>query len=193
RTSVFGAPLETLLLDDESIPVIVKSCIQEVEDRGIYRKSGSGSKIDYLTDALSSNQRYILDNKDKLLEMTAVTSTLKFFFRELPDGLIPSSAHAALLDLIKQIPGPERTLKITALLKELPPVRYGTLKLLIHHLYRVQTKSDVNLMVANNLAVVFGPTIMKSTHQDANADIADSQIKIFLVEFLISNALDLFQ
>jgi acid phosphatase family membrane protein YuiD len=51
-------------------------------------------------------------------------------------------------------------------------------------------KSDENLMHANNLAVVFSPTIMRDA--TGTRQIADMQPTNACVKFLIENAYDLF-
>lgn len=48
-------------------------------------------------------------------------------------------------------------------------------------------------MVTNNIAVVFGPTIMRPLIQSAQSDINDSHCKIAIAEYLITNAEKLFQ
>jgi len=47
-------------------------------------------------------------------------------------------------------------------------------------------QSDVNLMTARNLGVVFGPTLMRS--QDAGAEFTDMAGKALTVEWLVENA-----
>jgi hypothetical protein len=55
---------------------------------------------------------------------------------------------------------------------------------------RVVEKSDVNLMHANNLAVVFSPTVMRDL--TGARQISDMQATNLCVKFLIDNATVLF-
>jgi len=46
------------------------------------------------------------------------------------------------------------------LLASLPRIKRQTLCKLLGHLYSVQNKGEKNLMTANNLAALWGPTLM---------------------------------
>jgi Rho-type GTPase-activating protein 1/2 len=57
-------------------------------------------------------------------------------------------------------------------------------------MFRVVDKSDVNLMPASNLAVVFSPTIMRDA--TGARQISDMSATNICVKFLIENAYTLF-
>jgi hypothetical protein len=54
----------------------------------------------------------------------------------------------------------------------------------------VREQSDENLMTAKNLAVVFGPTLLRD--QDSSRDLLDMNAKNATVEYIISNSAALF-
>lgn len=56
--------------------------------------------------------------------------------------------------------------------------------------YRVSKRSGENRMTVKNLALVFGPTLMRD--RDPNRDFLDMSYKNAVVEYLILNAHSLF-
>lgn len=56
--------------------------------------------------------------------------------------------------------------------------------------FSVKEQADENLMTAKNLAVVFGPTLMRD--QDPSRDLLDMNAKNATVEYIITNTTTLF-
>lgn len=54
----------------------------------------------------------------------------------------------------------KRLQKYLAYLKELPPVNAVTLRRLLAHLHFIHEESEHNLMPVENLAAIWGPTLM---------------------------------
>ena len=69
------------------------------------------------------------------------------------------------------------------LLLRLPSVEYQTLKKLLGHLHFIQTQKDVNKMKAENLALVFGPTLMQPQNNENQytIDTRDSEVVAELI------------
>jgi len=55
----------------------------------------------------------------------------------------------------------EKLWRLKELVAELPPSNYAVLKRILGHLERVTDFEDTNQMYATNLAIVFGPTLVK--------------------------------
>ncbi|XP_043931500.1 N-chimaerin isoform X2 [Protopterus annectens] len=72
-------------------------------------------------------------------------------------------------------------------LKILPPAHCETLRYLMAHLKRVTLHEKDNLMNAENLGIVFGPTLMRAPEQDAMAALNDIRYQRLVVEMLIKN------
>ncbi|XP_044525713.1 N-chimaerin isoform X4 [Gracilinanus agilis] len=72
-------------------------------------------------------------------------------------------------------------------LKLLPPAHCETLRYLMAHLKRVTLHEKENLMNAENLGIVFGPTLMRSPELDAMAALNDIRYQRLVVEMLIKN------
>lgn len=62
---------------------------------------------------------------------------------------------------------PQENIRLEALERvvyQLPQVHFETLGVLMRHLHRIRTLSESNKMTAQNLGVVFGPTLLRSSN-----------------------------
>ncbi|KAI8352875.1 Rho GTPase activation protein [Choanephora cucurbitarum] len=161
KNAIFGNDLvQQAKSENTRIPFIILNCIREVELRGlsvegIYRKSGTLIQIKELQDAMSEQKNILLSQYQ---DVSVVTSVLKLYFRELPTPLI-SNDFIFPPDMQVQ----ERVDKICSLLRLMPNECYHTLKYLMEHLRRVHQNHTINRMPSKNLAVIFGPTLMRFT------------------------------
>ncbi|ETN43640.1 uncharacterized protein HMPREF1541_02799 [Cyphellophora europaea CBS 101466] len=177
-----------------AIPTIVKRCIGEVEARGmdmegIYRKSGGNSQVQQVRDAFERlhTDTSAIDEviSDPDMDIHAVTSGLKQYFRKLPMPLITYEVYDKLLaaTTIPQENREERVAAMTEAVKSLPRVHYETLEYLMQHLARVVELKDENLMTSTNCAVVFAPTIMRP--ESLARELGDTKAKNEVVGLMI--------
>lgn len=131
---------------------------------GIYRKAGSSSNIQKLTTALRKDAFSVQITRFEYNEHD-VSSALKRFFRELPEPLMGKLA-VSFLSVSEMKSFNEKIHAYKELLQRLPTVEYQTLKKLLGHLHFIQTQREVNKMKAENLAMVFGPTLMQPNSND---------------------------
>jgi len=101
------------------------------------------------------------------------------------------SVKALLLGIhlaVSEIMDPDEQLEtLHEALKLLPPAHCETLRYLMAHLKRVTLHEKENLMNAENLGIVFGPTLMRSPELDAMAALNDIRYQRLVVELLIKN------
>jgi hypothetical protein len=76
-----------------------------------------------------------------------------------------------------------------AIINNLPDPNYATLRALTLHLHRVMDNSHTNRMNSQNLAIVFGPTLMGT---GAHSDIADAGWQVRVVDTILQNTLQIF-
>lgn len=69
---------------------------------------------------------------------------------------------------------------------ELPDHNYETLKHLMRHLCKVTERSQYNKMDLKNLAIVFGPTLVRSSDDGTSAFVHDMSQQCGIVKTLIS-------
>ncbi|XP_075405540.1 GEM-interacting protein [Tenrec ecaudatus] len=206
RTPLFGVDFLQVPRDfPEEVPFVVTRCTAEIEHRaldvqGIYRISGSRVRVERLCQAF--------ENGRALVELSGnsphdVSGVLKRFLQELNDSVVPFHLYDAFISLAKTLhadlrdspeaPSPSfeviRSLK--TLLAQLPYSNYNTLRHLVAHLFRVAAQFEENKMSANNLGIVFGPTLLRppgcpgAAGAGPVACLLDSGHQAQLVEFLI--------
>lgn len=164
-TVLFGSELELRCeFEKRIVPSIVSRCIEEVELRGmdvegVYRKSGGSGQVKTVQQGFEKDGNYDISDPD--LDIHAVTSALKQYFRKLPTPLITYDAYEQLLEA-GQVPDKEKqAYALRAAVAELPEHHRECLEYLVQHLARVMAHESENLMTPLNLAVVFAPTIMR--------------------------------
>lgn len=157
---------------------------------GIYRKSGGNSQIQQIKEGFELSSDYDISDPD--LDINAVTSTLKQYFRKLPSPLITYEVYDKLLDSAATIvEDPQRCISLmSAAINDLPPRHRVCLQVLVFHLFRVVAREKENLMTSLNVAVVFAPTIMRP--ESLVREMSDTQTKNQAVQFLIENCQGVF-
>lgn len=234
---LFGSELQHRADHEASdVPSIVMRCIQEVEVRGtscrrfvinvlledkvadnsptgmeiegIYRKSGGNSQIQQIKDGFERTNDYDVSDPD--LDINAVTSTLKQYFRKLPTPLITYDVYDRLLNSIPPLPpsypgaplqsnpnhnlDPEQREHRIGLMRQaiggLPAIHRTCLEVLVFHLARVVEHEKMNLMTSLNVAVVFAPTVMRP--ESLAREMSENQAKNQAVQFLIENCHGIF-
>lgn len=99
---LFGSELtDRCDFEHRQIPSVVTRCIEEVELRGmdqegIYRKTGGNSQINMIKDGFDKSENYDISDPD--LDITAVTSVLKQYFRKLPNPLLTFDVYERVLE-----------------------------------------------------------------------------------------------
>uniref|UniRef100_A0A4W6FGR5 Oligophrenin 1 n=1 Tax=Lates calcarifer TaxID=8187 RepID=A0A4W6FGR5_LATCA len=106
-------------------------------------------------------------------DVKTITSALKFYLRTLCFLCITESDN---LDF--------RLSEIHSLTYKLPEKNREMLEMLIKHLVSVCSHSDENLMTPSNMAVIFGPTLMRAKEETVAA-MLDIKFQNIVVEILI--------
>jgi len=196
--SMFGRDLiEQVRVDarggDRLVPIIVEKCILAVEAlamdyEGIYRKTGGASQSKMITQLFERGDydAFDLRDSDQFNDICSVTSVLKTYFRSLPNPLLTFELHEQFVTVASYRDPIAKGRALANLVNELPPEHFETLRHLMLHLHGIMLQSDVNLMTARNLGVVFGPTLMRSV--DSTREFADMAGKALAIEWLIENA-----
>lgn len=101
-STLFGSDLvERADFERRQIPSVVTRCIEEVELRGmdiegIYRKTGGNSQVKMIQEGFDKQEDF--DISDPALDITAVTSVLKQYFRKLPNPLLTFEVYERVLE-----------------------------------------------------------------------------------------------
>uniref|UniRef100_A0A3Q2CKL5 Rho GTPase activating protein 21a n=1 Tax=Cyprinodon variegatus TaxID=28743 RepID=A0A3Q2CKL5_CYPVA len=175
------------------VPLIVEVCCNLVEERGleytgIYRVPGNNAAISNMQEELNNKGMGDIDiQDDKWRDLNVISSLLKSFFRKLPEPLFTNDRYAYFIDA-NRIEDPVERLKVLKrLLHELPDHHYETLKFLSAHLKTVAENSEKNKMEPRNLAIVFGPTLVRTTDDNMTHMVTHMPDQYKIVETLIQN------
>ncbi|XP_075154378.1 rho GTPase activating protein at 1A isoform X3 [Haematobia irritans] len=167
--ALFGAKMQQVLKREKrDIPFIISACIREVEKRGmsevgIYRVSGSASDLAKLKKSFETNA-YEAEQLLKDVDIHSVTGILKSYLRELPEALFPDVMYPKFFETFSRFTNNNETERINELLvifEELPPANKASINHILDHLIRVHNREADNKMSLHNLAMVFGPTLLR--------------------------------
>ncbi|KAH8420286.1 hypothetical protein KR009_008776 [Drosophila setifemur] len=167
--ALFGAKMSQVLKREKrDIPFIISACIREVERRGMlevgcYRVSGSASDLSKLKKAFESDS-YEAEQLLREVDIHSVTGILKSFLRELPEALFTDQLYPRFFETFSAFSNNNEATRINELLKvfeELPQANKAAINLILDHLIRVHEKETDNKMSLHNLAMVFGPTLLR--------------------------------
>lgn len=137
---------------------------------------------------------------------------LKQFFRDLPDPLLTRENYNAFIEAARKPPPQTLPLHLSsffskhrhtagneddivrrdsmhAIINSLPDPNYATLRALALHLHRVIDNSSSNRMSSQNLAIVFGPTLMGTV---PGSNISDAGWQVRVVDTILQNTYQIF-
>uniref|UniRef100_A0A669CZV2 Oligophrenin 1 n=1 Tax=Oreochromis niloticus TaxID=8128 RepID=A0A669CZV2_ORENI len=154
---------------------------------GVYRTVGSNIQVQKLLNAFfdPANPGDV-DLHSSDWDVKTVTSALKFYLRSLSEPLMTYSLHRDLMCAAKSDNLDIRLSEIHSLTYKLPEKNREMLEMLIKHLVNVCSHSDENLMTPSNMAVIFGPTLMRAKEETVAA-MLDIKFQNIVVEILIEH------
>uniref|UniRef100_G3P1E0 Rho GTPase activating protein 4a n=1 Tax=Gasterosteus aculeatus aculeatus TaxID=481459 RepID=G3P1E0_GASAC len=165
-----GDMLSFIQASGQQIPIVVESCVcyinlNGLHHEGIFRVPGSQAEVNHLRDAFERGEDPLADRR---YELDSVAGVLKLYFRGLENPLFPIDSTGLLLEHIRECCGQEQ--KRAAQLKlvissYLHPV-IVVMRYLFAFLHHVSQYSDENMMQPYNLAVCFGPSLLRGAHDD---------------------------
>ncbi|KAI5106123.1 beta-chimaerin [Silurus meridionalis] len=190
---VFSCDLTTLVkAHNTPRPMVVDMCIREIEHRGLkseglYRVSGFTEHIDDVRLAFDRDGEKADISATAYPDINTITGALKLYLRDLPIPVITYNVYSKFIQAAK-INDPDTRLEaIHDGLLQLPPAHYETLRYLMTHLKRVTMYEKENLMNAENLGIVFGPTLMQPPDQNTLATLNDMRHQKLIVQLLIEH------
>ncbi|XP_027013391.2 rho GTPase-activating protein 42 isoform X2 [Tachysurus fulvidraco] len=170
----------------------VRKCISMVEARGIntmglYRIGGVNSKVQKLMNSVFSPKAPAdMDLDPEIWDNKTITSGLKNYLRCLTEPLMTYRLHEDFLAAVKSDDQNYRVCSVHALVHKLPEKNKEMLQIIIKHLLTVSAHSKTNMMTVSNLAVIFGPTLMRS-QEETVAAMMNIKFQNVVVEILIQN------
>ncbi|CAG0919567.1 unnamed protein product [Notodromas monacha] len=190
--ATIGIPIENcpMCASNECLPVLVEVCISIVESKGlntigVYRVPGNSAAVSALTESLNKGFDQVDMTDAKWSDVNVISSLLKSFFRKLPDPLVSSHLYSAFMDAATIEDPVHHLLQLKKLVRTLPEVNYETLRYLILHLAKLSANQAVNKMDPKNLAIVFGPNLIRGPDQKVSTMVSDMAHHYRILESLI--------
>ncbi|XP_064844546.1 rho GTPase-activating protein 23-like isoform X1 [Oncorhynchus masou masou] len=191
----FGVRLEDCqpAANNKFIPMIVEICCGLVEDMGleytgIYRVPGNNAVVSSLQDQLNKGSD-INPAEEKWQDLNVISSLLKSFFRKLPEPLFTDDKYNDFIDANRMENAGDRLKTMKKLICDLPDHYYHTLKFLVGHLKTVADHCEKNKMEPRNLALVFGPTLVRTSEDNMTDMVTHMPDRYKIVETLIQHYL----
>ncbi|XP_034341409.1 oligophrenin-1 isoform X1 [Arvicanthis niloticus] len=170
----------------------VRKCINFIETKGIkteglYRTVGSNIQVQKLLYAFFDPKcPGDVDFNNSDWDIKTITSSLKFYLRNLSEPVMTYKLHKELVSAAKSDNLDYRLGAIHSLVYKLPEKNREMLELLIKHLVNVCEHSKENLMTPSNMGVIFGPTLMRA-QEDTVAAMMNIKFQNIVVEILIEH------
>ncbi|RCN40458.1 RhoGAP domain protein [Ancylostoma caninum] len=118
-------------------------------------------------------------------DVNVVSSLLKMFLRKLPEPLLTDKLYPFFIDANRIANHHNRLHKLRNLLRKLPRHHYATLKYIIYHLSEITKNSQVNKMETRNLALMFGPSIVRPSDDNMATMVTHMSDQCKIIETLI--------
>jgi hypothetical protein len=195
----FGLNLEASLAESGlEVPLAVSSCAlflaSHMNEEGIFRIPGSSSEVAALREAFNRGDDPLAAASAAGTAVSpdphAVAGCFKLYIRELKEHVIPISLYHAFLQLASLPQEQTRLFAARDLIQHhLPPSHARVLLYILEFLHEVGNHAERNKMSSQNLALVWGPTLMPSpvSENDHFAMMRDSPQIAFLFTFLIDH------
>ncbi|XP_017738098.1 breakpoint cluster region protein-like [Rhinopithecus roxellana] len=180
HTGVFGVKIAVVTKRERSkVPYIVCQCVEEIKRRGmeevgIYCVSRVATDIQALKAAFDINNKNVSVVLSEM-DVNTIAGTLKLYFRELPEPLFTDEFYPNFAEGIALSDPVAKESCLLNLLLSLPEANLLTFLFLLDHLKRVSEKEAVNKKSLHNLAMVFGPTLLRPSEKESKLPANPSQ------------------
>ncbi|KAH9957452.1 Rho GTPase activation protein, partial [Russula dissimulans] len=176
------------------IPVVVAKCglfLKEsaTEVEGTFRVSGSNKRMRDLQSIFETPPRFgkSLDWKQENYTTHDVASVFRRYLTQMPEPVIPYDLYFPFRDAIADRPYNQEVVIATykRLIQSMPPANQYLLLYVLDLLSVFARKSEINLMTAQNLAVIFRPGLM--SHPSHELSPTEHKLSQDVLEFLIAH------
>uniref|UniRef100_A0A9J7XLL2 Rho GTPase activating protein 4b n=2 Tax=Cyprinus carpio TaxID=7962 RepID=A0A9J7XLL2_CYPCA len=162
-----GDMLSFIQSSGQQIPLVVESCIRFINlhglhHEGIFRVPGSQTEVNHIRDAFERGEDPLTDSES---DIDSVAGVLKLYFRGLEKPLFPEESFSQLMECVRKMPF---NLFSLLLFSSFPRPVIIVMRYLFAFLHHVSQYSDENMMQPYNLAVCFGPSLLRGSEMDGD-------------------------
>ncbi|KAM9344012.1 rho GTPase-activating protein 4-like isoform 2-T3 [Pholidichthys leucotaenia] len=183
-----GDMLSYIQASGQQIPIIVESCVRYINlnglhHEGIFRVPGSQMDVNNLRDAFERGEDPLAEQR---YDLDSVAGVLKLYFRSLKNPLFPVDSTSQLLDHAQTKNEADRAVQLKAVIFSYPEPVIIVMRYLFAFLHHVSQYSDENMMQPYNLAVCFGPSLVRGA-QDDDVVTLQPQINALVKGFILQH------
>lgn len=190
--------LDPFGLGSKTIPVLVEECISflEQEDRimeeGIFRVSGDFGSMRGIYEAYGAGESGIDLLEASKGNMHVVAGVIKMFLREIPIPLLTFEFYDTFMECLKSKDEESLLFSIKTVINLLPVGNLLLLSRLIPFLNKVSLQEASNKMSSSNLAIVFGPSILRPLKESMEEQLLAGSKSVDLTRTIITHSAYLF-
>uniref|UniRef100_A0A8C1UND1 Rho GTPase activating protein 4b n=1 Tax=Cyprinus carpio TaxID=7962 RepID=A0A8C1UND1_CYPCA len=149
----------------QQIPLVVESCIRFINlhglhHEGIFRVPGSQTEVNHIRDAFETGEDPLTDSES---DIDSVAGVLKLYFRGLDKPLFPEQSFSQLMECVQMENMTEKVAQVKTVVSSFPRPVIIVMRYLFAFLHHVSQYSDENMMQPYNLAVCFGPSLLRGS------------------------------
>uniref|UniRef100_A0A8C1JWY2 Rho GTPase activating protein 4b n=1 Tax=Cyprinus carpio TaxID=7962 RepID=A0A8C1JWY2_CYPCA len=154
----------------QQIPLVVESCIRFINlhglhHEGIFRVPGSQTEVNHIRDAFETGEDPLTDSES---DIDSVAGVLKLYFRGLDKPLFPEQSFSQLMECVQMENMTEKVAQVKTVVSSFPRPVIIVMRYLFAFLHHVSQYSDENMMQPYNLAVCFGPSLLRGSEMDGD-------------------------
>ncbi|XP_016320558.1 SLIT-ROBO Rho GTPase-activating protein 3-like isoform X2 [Sinocyclocheilus anshuiensis] len=158
-----GDMLSFIQSSGQQIPLVVESCIRFINlhglhHEGIFRVPGSQTEVNHIRDAFERGEDPLTDSES---DIDSVAGVLKLYFRGLEKPLFPEESFSQLMECVQMENMTEKVAQIKTIVSSFPRPVVIVMRYLFAFLHHVSQYNDENMMQPYNLAVCFGPSLLR--------------------------------
>ncbi|KAB0792708.1 hypothetical protein PPYR_14667 [Photinus pyralis] len=178
------------------VPALIVHCMKEVESRGhnelgIYRIPGSEREVKSLKEKFLNGKGLPCLSQ---VDIHVICGTIKDFLRNLQEPLVTYSRRSDFIKAAEMANKNEAIPILNQIVSELPQPNRDTLAYVLLHLQRVSNMPECK-MPADNLAKVFGPTLIGYSSSDCNSEqlLTETRQQFMVMDQLIGLSSDFWE
>lgn len=169
----------------QQIPLVVESCIRFINlhglhHEGIFRVPGSQTEVNHIRDAFERGEDPLTDSE---CDIDSVAGVLKLYFRCLEKPLFPEESLSQLMECVHIENITEKVAQIKTLVSSFPRPVVIVMRYLFAFLHHVSQYSDENMMQPYNLAVCFGPSLLRGGDEVTLAPQINDLVKTTILHY----------
>ncbi|KAI7794151.1 putative rho GTPase activating protein 4, partial [Triplophysa rosa] len=175
----------------QPIPAVVESCIRFINlnglhHEGLFRVPGSQMVVNQLKEAFEKGEDSLAEGR---CDIDSVAGVLKLYFRGLEKALFPEDSYEQLMECGQIDDETKKASQLKCIISTYPSPLIIVMRYLFSFLHHVSQYSDENMMQPYNLAVCFGPSLVRGPD---SGDAAELQRINALVKSIIAQPESIF-